>query len=252
MRNRRASVVREVSQSEHEQISTRVVTNYNHMHALSVHYYEVVQAFRTTTQLERAERCLFVPMQLVDFSDAALINRWRLVLATAALTERTRRQLTVEYGVVEIVPQTPRIRPGDVIVGISGTGTIGGLATAAFTRFATARFTASMASGGGAETGGSANTGVASGGGSEGGTSSGGTATGGATDGGAPGTGTSGTSTSGTGTASTTTTDYLRAPLNSPVALLALKGWDIDQLNRVGWATGRVLTSRFRFGVRVR
>ena len=54
MRNRRASIVREVSQTEHESISTRVVTNYNHMHALSLHYYEVVQAFRTTTQLERA------------------------------------------------------------------------------------------------------------------------------------------------------------------------------------------------------
>src|SRR5262249_7687236 len=61
VRNRRASIVREVSQTEHEAISTRVVTNYNHMHALSIHYYEVVQAFRTTTQLERVEKCLFVP-----------------------------------------------------------------------------------------------------------------------------------------------------------------------------------------------
>ena len=78
MRNRRASIVREVSQSEHEQISTRVVTNYNHMHALSIHYYEVVQAFRVTTQLERAERCLFVPLQLLDFNDAAIVDRWRL------------------------------------------------------------------------------------------------------------------------------------------------------------------------------
>src|SRR5215813_5694121 len=232
VRNRRASVVREVSQSEHEQISTRVVTNYNHMHALSVHYYEVVQAFRTTTQLERAERCLFVPVQLVDFSDAALVNRWRLVLATAALTERTRRQLTVEYGVVEIIPQTPRIRPGGVIVG-GVIGTAGGLATAAFMRVATARFTASMASSGGAGTGGSSNAGAASGG-SAGGTSSGDTTMGDATDGGASGSGTSGTT-------KATSTDYLRAPLNSPVALLALKGWDIDQLNRVGWATGRIL-----------
>jgi hypothetical protein len=37
------------------------------------------------------------------------------------------------------------------------------------------------------------------------------------------------------------TIDWRRAPLNSPVALLAAKGWDIEQLNRVGWATGRVL-----------
>ena len=41
VRNRRATAVREVSQSEHEQVSTRVVANYNHMHALTVQYYEV-------------------------------------------------------------------------------------------------------------------------------------------------------------------------------------------------------------------
>ena len=45
-RTRRASVVREVSQTEHEQVSTRVVTNYNHMHALTVQYYEVLQVYR--------------------------------------------------------------------------------------------------------------------------------------------------------------------------------------------------------------
>ena len=78
VRNRRASIVREVSQSEHEQISTRVLTNYNHMHALSIQYYEIVQAFRTTTQLERAERCLFVPVKLVDFTNPGLVDRWQI------------------------------------------------------------------------------------------------------------------------------------------------------------------------------
>ena len=37
------------------------------MHALSVQYYEVVQAFRTTTQLERTERYLFLPVTLLNF-----------------------------------------------------------------------------------------------------------------------------------------------------------------------------------------
>lgn len=112
VRNRRASIVREVSQTEHESVSTRVVTNYNHMHALTISYYEVVQAFRTTTQLEQAERCLFVPVKLADFSDQASIDRWRLVLADAALTAAARRQLTVEYGVVEVIPQDATRQPG--------------------------------------------------------------------------------------------------------------------------------------------
>src|SRR4029078_6841514 len=116
VRNRRGSIVREFSQEEHEQISTRVVTNYNHMHALSIQYYEVVQAFRVTTQLERAEKCLFVPLKLLNFRDSAVVDRWREILARAALSGRVQRQLTVEYGVVEIIPQTPRVTPGRIIV----------------------------------------------------------------------------------------------------------------------------------------
>src|SRR5262249_37297760 len=102
-RNRRASIVREVSQTEHEAISTPVVTNYNHMHALSVQYFEVVQAFRVTTALERAERCLFVPLKPISFRDTATISRLRPILAAVALTSTAFRQLTSEYGVVEIV-----------------------------------------------------------------------------------------------------------------------------------------------------
>jgi hypothetical protein len=112
-RNRRASIVQEVAQSEHEALSTRVVCNYNHMHTLNVQYYEVVQAFRVTTTLQRAERVLFVPLKMVDFQDPLVLERWRAVLADVALTEDIRRQLTTEFGVVEIVPNVPRLRIGD-------------------------------------------------------------------------------------------------------------------------------------------
>jgi len=55
-------LVHEVSQEEHEKVSTRVVTNYNHMHALSIQHYEVVQIYGVTVPLVRIEKCLFVPM----------------------------------------------------------------------------------------------------------------------------------------------------------------------------------------------
>ena len=103
-RSRRASIVREVSQQEHETISTRVVTNYNHMHALTVQYYEIVQAFRVTTELARAERCLFVPLQLVDFSLPGVIEQWRHQLARSALTPSIAR-LLVEFGTVRVTSQ---------------------------------------------------------------------------------------------------------------------------------------------------
>ncbi|WP_439674048.1 hypothetical protein [Embleya sp. MST-111070] len=62
-RSRNMTVVRETTQTEKDQVVTRVVTNYNHMHAMSVQYYEVVQVYNVTTKPTKLERCLFIPLQ---------------------------------------------------------------------------------------------------------------------------------------------------------------------------------------------
>ncbi len=107
VRNRRATAVREVAQSEHEEISTRIVANYNHMHALTVQYYEVVQVYRVATALHKAVRCLFIPFELPDFSGTqgnAVIERFRPALIDAALTSRVRDLLLDETTSVAITP----------------------------------------------------------------------------------------------------------------------------------------------------
>jgi hypothetical protein len=108
-RGRRASAVREVAQSEHEAISTRIVANYNHMHALTVQYYEVVQIFRVTTDVHAVERVLFVPLQLLDVRDSELVDRYRRVLARAALTPRAAALLTDDAATVRISPTSLRV-----------------------------------------------------------------------------------------------------------------------------------------------
>ncbi|MFN0133714.1 MAG: hypothetical protein ACKVW3_14445 [Phycisphaerales bacterium] len=110
-RTRRASVVREVSQTEHESVSTRVITNYNHMHALTVQYYEVVQVYRTETSLSRCDRVVFVPFRFVDFSNADLLRRFRGALIDAALTEEIRDAL-VNFDTLELVPERRAVFPG--------------------------------------------------------------------------------------------------------------------------------------------
>lgn len=65
-RSRRASVVRETSQAEGEQLTTRVVANYNHAHALTMMYFEVVEVFDLTTKVIDAERLIYLPMEVVD------------------------------------------------------------------------------------------------------------------------------------------------------------------------------------------
>ncbi len=92
-RSRRASVVKEVSQSEHENISTRVVANYNHMHALTVQYYEVVQVYRVEVAIVKADRVVFIPFQLVDFNNDDMVRRFQHVLTRAALTYGIRQAL---------------------------------------------------------------------------------------------------------------------------------------------------------------
>lgn len=110
-RTRRASVVREVSQTEHESVSTRVITNYNHMHALTVQYYEVLQVYRTQTSLVRCDRVVFVPFKLLDFSNVDLLRRFRGELIDAALTPAVRAAL-LNFDTLEFVPEPRAVFPG--------------------------------------------------------------------------------------------------------------------------------------------
>ncbi|MFE5885508.1 hypothetical protein [Streptomyces hydrogenans] len=82
-RSRNMTVVRETTQTEKDQVLTRVVTNYNHMHAMSVQYYEVVQVYNVTTKPTKLERCLFIPLKELTFNDTSL-QRYKEVLASVA------------------------------------------------------------------------------------------------------------------------------------------------------------------------
>ncbi len=88
-RNRRATAVTESSQAESEKLSTRVVANYNHMHALTVLYFEVVQVYRVVLELARATPALFLPMKLITFNQN-VISRYRSVIAAAGLIPEVR------------------------------------------------------------------------------------------------------------------------------------------------------------------
>lgn len=104
-RSRRASVVKEVSQTEHEGVSTRVLANYNHMHALTIQYYEVVQVYRVEVALVKADRVVFIPFQLVDFNDDNMLRRFQSILVRAALTYPIRQAL-LNLDMIEIALDT--------------------------------------------------------------------------------------------------------------------------------------------------
>ena len=87
-RRRQTASVREVSESDSLELRTRVVANYNHMHALTLQYYEVVQVARLRTRVTDAHRLLFVPMRMIDFADpdeaARALGRYRREIVDAA------------------------------------------------------------------------------------------------------------------------------------------------------------------------
>ena len=119
VRERRASIIKEVSESEQQTISSRIIANYNHMHALTVQYYEVIEIYRVNVQLQQAERCLFIPMKLVDFTDA-IIERYRAILADAAINQRIRELLSNEFGVVSVQATLPMRRFDNIFDRVSG------------------------------------------------------------------------------------------------------------------------------------
>lgn len=127
VRGQHASVISEVSQSQSERLSTRTVTNYNHMHAMTVQYYEVVQIYETQVRLEDFERCIFIPLELVDFLDERNILKYLPILKSAALDNKTREMLeTVEdTGMTNMLrfhdmfERVPEIEPPTGIAGLT-------------------------------------------------------------------------------------------------------------------------------------
>ncbi len=84
-----STVVIQATQQERSVIQTRTVTNYNHCHALTVQYYEVLRTFKVVTEFERRHRVLLIPYRLVRF-DRSLALRFRALLEQVLLEPNLR------------------------------------------------------------------------------------------------------------------------------------------------------------------
>jgi hypothetical protein len=76
--------------SESEQLTTKVITNHNHNHALTVQYWEVQRLYDVTSGIEGLTLCVLIPLQVVRFmppgqpaklSDPSQVNSRGKVLA---------------------------------------------------------------------------------------------------------------------------------------------------------------------------
>ncbi|HEX8076427.1 MAG TPA: helix-hairpin-helix domain-containing protein, partial [Chthoniobacterales bacterium] len=79
MRAQRSTVIQTVSQGERVAVTTESVANYNHCHAMTIEYFEVLRHLIVRQRLVDVQECLFVPLQMTRF-DRAKALRWRHTL----------------------------------------------------------------------------------------------------------------------------------------------------------------------------
>ncbi len=90
LRSQRSTVIQSVSQGERFEVQSESVANYNHAHALTIQYFEVLRHFKVQHRLADVRECLFVPLMMSLFErDKAL--RWREILSPFLLNRRLRK-----------------------------------------------------------------------------------------------------------------------------------------------------------------
>ncbi|MCA9803359.1 MAG: hypothetical protein KC777_15420 [Cyanobacteria bacterium HKST-UBA02] len=79
LRSQRSTVVQSVAQGETLRAQTEAIANYNHCHAITVEYFEVLRHFAVEHKLVDVQECLFVPLLMSPF-DPKKVLRWRQAL----------------------------------------------------------------------------------------------------------------------------------------------------------------------------
>jgi hypothetical protein len=87
VRSMRSTVIQTVAQGERFEVSSESVANYNHCHALTIQYYEVLRHFKIRQRFAGARECLFVPLLMSQF-DLKKSLRWRESLQLALIDRR--------------------------------------------------------------------------------------------------------------------------------------------------------------------
>lgn len=94
LRELNSTVIVQGEQAEAAQARTRVVANYNHSHALTIFYYEVLQHHRVLTRPVAVKPVLFLKHYPLEF-DYSNIERYHTLIAKNLLDESLRECLSI-------------------------------------------------------------------------------------------------------------------------------------------------------------
>lgn len=89
VRSQRGTVVTSRAQDESVSVTSEVVANYNHCHAITIEYFEVLKHYRVDQELVSVRECLFVPLRMTQFDDLKAL-RWRDTLEDFLIDRKLR------------------------------------------------------------------------------------------------------------------------------------------------------------------
>jgi hypothetical protein len=107
-----ASVVTTVEEGQRYGVTSEVVANHNHCHALTIMYFEVLRHYAIFQRLSSVEECVFVPLLMTNFA-APNICKWRDILATSLLPMATDTYLQSLLTATSSPQQHPLLRAFD-------------------------------------------------------------------------------------------------------------------------------------------
>ena len=119
MRELRSTVVVQNVQAEKSNVQTRTVANYNHGHALTMLYYEVLRHYRVVTRLSGARLALLLDygMRKPNFRDEGFLLAYRRELETVLLDDRLQSSFdavaSVRQGRAKFEDANKNFKPND-------------------------------------------------------------------------------------------------------------------------------------------
>lgn len=78
VRSLMSTVIIEDTQSGGQSVQTRNITNYNHSHALTMQYFEVLQKYNTNTYSDKLTPVLYLPFNPVNFNISIVRKYWTI------------------------------------------------------------------------------------------------------------------------------------------------------------------------------
>jgi hypothetical protein len=105
-----STVVVEDTQAESVEATTSTITNYNHMHALNIEYYEALQHYLARIDVESVQPLLFLPFTFFDFTGFKVVRDYWDIVRLHVEDEGLRTQGD-SYFVTEKQPEEPDVLP---------------------------------------------------------------------------------------------------------------------------------------------